>query len=171
MKLRLSHESHAAQARRPVHGLAPMLGLALAACIPDLGSNVIETEGGKDATTTETAVQEGGDAAIAVTRKVEGLVNDGWVITDENGTPGPDGRGTLDVPAGAKVRFILTSDPAGEAHKFMITIPGYESADTTMPPSPATVELDWTAPPTPGRFKDGINCDVHKGMVADVVTQ
>jgi hypothetical protein len=116
--------------------------------------------------------QESGPAAPpSVTRKIEGMANDAWVIVDQNGKPGPDGPGTLDVPAGAKVHFILTSDPSGETHKFMIMIPNFMTANVDMPPIPGSATLDWTAPPTPNRYKNGINCTAHKGMVADIVVQ
>lgn len=168
-----------AQAHGVAHRFAPMLLVALGACIADQGSSRIESDAGPNAAddamvSTETAPQDG-DAieagAQSVTRKVEGLVNDAWVITDENGKPGPDGPGILDVPANAKVHFILTSDPSGEAHTFQIAIPNYGSADVLMPAIPASGKLDWTAPPTPNRYKGGIICNIHKGMTTDIVVQ
>ena len=173
------NESDRTWSTRLAYRFAPVLLLALAGCIADQGSSRVESDaaaGADDgAALPDAGAQESSDAisdtpAIqSVTRKLEGLANDGWVITDENGKPGPDGPGTMDVPANAKVHLILTSDPAGETHKFEITIPNDPTPNVDMPPIPGSATLDWIAPSTPGRYVGGINCTAHKGMVADVV--
>ena len=158
---------------------APVLLLALAGCIADQGSSRIESDaapGADDGAAPQDAgTQESSDASSdtptiqSVTRKLEGLANDGWVITDENGKPGPDGPGTMSVPANARVHLILSSDPAGETHKFQITIANDSTPNVDMPPIPGSATLDWTAPSTPNKYVGGINCTAHKGMVADIV--
>ena len=76
---------------------APIAALTtLVACIADQGSSRIETEGGTtidggagdDAMIgPDVGTQDAGaePSAPSVTRKLEGLANDAWVITDENG--------------------------------------------------------------------------------------
>lgn len=173
------HESDRKWLRRLAYRLAPTLLLALAACIADQGSSRIESDAAPSADDSaapqDAGAPESSDASSdtptiqSVTRKLEGLANDGWVITDENGKPGPDGPGTMDVPANAKVHLILSSDPAGETHKFEITIPDDSTPNVDMPPIPGSATLDWTAPSTPNKYVGGIVCTAHKGMVADIV--
>ena len=173
------NESGRKWSTRLAHRFAPVLLWALAGCIADQGSSRVESDAAPaaddSAAPPDAGTQESGDAGSdaptiqSVTRKLEGLANDGWVITDENGKPGPDGPGTMDVPANAKVHLILSSDPTGETHKFEITIPNDSTPNVDMPPIPGSATLDWTAPSTPNRYVGGINCTAHKGMVADIV--
>jgi hypothetical protein len=167
-------------------GLGQMVALALAACLPDQGGSYAPDAGEEDAPSATSGddaaspvADDGGatDSQVPTTtviRKVFGTTDDKFQFTDEKGQPTGPSLTKLYVPAKSHVHFILTSDPNGEVHKFMITSPpmpsGFSTPDVSMPVSPPAT-YDWIAPPTAATYPNAINCDVHKGMVTDLIVQ
>ena len=161
-------------------------GFALVACIPDQGSSYAPDAAAPDAAAAEPAdgaagpppadagATDGPATTATVVRKVFGTTGDRFQFTDENGQPTGPNLTKLYVPANSHVHFILSSDPNGEVHKFQLVSPplpsGFGSADITMPVSPPAT-YDWVAPATVGIYSEAINCDVHKGMVTDLIVQ
>ena len=174
-------------ARSWVRRIGPIMTLTLAACLPDQGGSYASVEeGGSDSSPAAgddaaLAVRDGGVADAegaapmnAITRNVRGTADDKFVFTDENGQSTGPSINKLYVPAKSHVHFTLTSDPTGEKHTFQITSPpvpsGFASPNITMPVAPAAT-YDWIAPPNAGTYPNAINCDVHRGMVTDLVVQ
>ena len=172
--------------RRWIHRLGPMMALILAACLPDQGGSYAPLdEGGADSSpgSVDDAGAPLGEAGTTdpdgapmntVTRNVLGTADDKFVFTDEKGQATGPSINKLYVPAKSHVHFTLTSAATGEKHTFQITSPplpsGFASPNFTMPVAPAAT-YDWIAPPSPASYPNAINCDVHKGMVTDLVVQ
>lgn len=171
--------------RRWSRRIGPIMALALAACLPDQGGSYAPLEeGGSDSSPasgdeagtplSDAGTTDSGAPMNAVTRNVLGTADDKFVFTDEKGQSTGPSVNKLYVPANSHVHFTLTSAATGEKHTFQITSPplpsGFASPNITMPVAPAAT-YDWIAPSAPASYPNAINCDVHKGMVTDLVVQ